>query len=381
MTGYGSTITLTCGEGFVIDGSGGLAIKTTTLTIGTPILCLVFILVSIRCMVWCNYHRKKKRRRQADSDFSNANVTPNSCAVPHSSTEHPGNRNGDASSRQKIIYHIYHCAEVDDNFEAEMIKDSAGTNFRHLHDVIDQDSEYFAQYQTVRGNERIEQYMDMSGTVMKNIKKDVPLHPRRDTFAAIEKDTDENGYLVSSVSQRRVTGIKPHARCDTTGTFVIDDLLSDGPLPYGAPFIPSIPVGDSTRSNDLQSPVYEDIPSTFDRSALAREPQRAPKYWIIGKKDKRAPPPMSPNDPLYSVSIYPKKEREEREVDENGYLILETCAGKIVDERHVGNDKRVPTACLYKDKTSSEVDLHGTQNSNGKIKSVIYESIPDNLKL
>ncbi|XP_072166809.1 uncharacterized protein [Diadema setosum] len=452
MRGLGSTITLTCGQGFVIEGSATLqcmrqpgwstyypvwnssipscrplnttddnqgkdehihrttakyrenttnVIQTTEDTtaetesdsrgLATQIIIvstvgtfgLFSILLFIGCIVWYIHRRKKKRRRPEDSSSSSANITPDSCAVHHSLTEHPGNRIGDASSRQKKVYQIYQNSAQNQNFEAEMIKDSADTNSRYLHDVIDQDSEYLEPYQNFRGNTGIEQYMDMSGTVTKNIKKDT-LNPRRDTFAANEKDTDENGYLVSSVSQRRVTGIKPHARCDKTGTFVIDDALSDGPSPYGAPFIPSIPVGDSTRSSDLQSPVYEDIPSNIDQSAPIRKTQHAPKYRIIGIKDKQAPPlHKNPNVPLYSASIYPNEEREERGVDENGYLILETCAGGIVDERHVGKDKNVPTASFYKDKTSSEVVVsrHKTQNSHGKIKSVIYESIPYNLKL
>ncbi|XP_071512027.1 uncharacterized protein [Diadema antillarum] len=364
--------------------SGRLATQIIIVsTVGT-ILGFFSILLFIGCIVWCIHRRKKKRRRPADSNSSSANITSNSCAVHHSSTEHPDNRIGDASSGRKKVYQIYQNSAQDHNFEAEMTKDSADTNSWHLHDVIDQDSEYLAPYQNVTGNTGIEQYMDMSGSVTKNIKKDITLNPRWDTFAANEKDTDENGYLVSSVSQRRVAGIKPHARCGTTGTYVIDDALSDGPSPYGVPFIPSIPVGDSTRSSDLQSPVYEDIPSNIDRSAPTRETQHAPKYRIIGIKDKQATPlHKNPNVPLYSASIYPNKEREERGVDENGYLILETCAGGIVDERHVGKDKSVPTASFYKDKTSSEVVVsrHKTQNSHGKIKSVFYESIPYNLKL
>ncbi|XP_072166932.1 uncharacterized protein [Diadema setosum] len=324
-------------------------------------------------------YNKRKRRRPADPDGSNVNVTPDSCAVHHSSTEHPGDKIEDASSRQKRVYQIYQNFSEDHNFEAEMIEDSAGTNFRHLHDVIDQDGEHLAQYQNVRGNARIEQYMDMSGTVNNSMRRDATFHPYVDSSAAVEKDTDENGYVVASVCPGRVSAIKLQARYDSTGTFVLDDALSIGPSPCGPLSLPSRPVDDSTRSGNFQSPVYEDIPSTYDQSAPIRKPPHSPKYPIIGRKNKRAPPPpMSPNDP---VSIYPNKEREEREVDENGYLILETCAGEIVDERHVGKDKRVPTASFYKDKTSSEVDLHRTQNSHGKIKSVIYESIPDNLKL
>ncbi|XP_072166924.1 uncharacterized protein [Diadema setosum] len=325
------------------------------------------------------FERENKRRRPADPNSSNPNVTPDSCTGHHSSTEHPGNRNEDASSRQKRVYHIYQNSSEDPNFEAEMIKDSADTNSRHFHDVIDQDGKYLAQYQNVRGNARTGQYMDMSGTVRKITKNDIPLH--MDTFASYEKDTGENGYLIASASPSRVPTIKPQARCDSTGTFVLDDASSIGPSLCGALSLPSRPVDDSTRSGNFQSPVYEDIPSTFDRSVPIREQQQSPEHTTIGRNYEHVPPPLNLNDPSYSTSIYFSKGKEEHGVDENGYLILETYAGESVDDQYVDKDKRALTDSLYKNKTSSEVDLHRVQSSHGKIKSVIYESIPDNTEL
>ncbi|XP_072166923.1 uncharacterized protein [Diadema setosum] len=359
------------------SGSGGLETQTTTLTMGT-ILCFVFILVVIRCGVWCNHRRKKKRKGSSDSNNSNASTTPDSCTVHHSTTEHKLNRTGDAASQEESIYHINQNSAENHNFEAEVIKISTGTNSRHLHDVIDQDSEYLAPYQNIRGNTRTEQYMDMSGTVMKNIRKDITLHPHTDTFAAKEKETDESGYLMPGVSPRTVPTIKPQALRDATGTFVLDDSLSIGPSPCGPLSLPSKPVDDSTRSGNFQSPVYEDIPSILDRSVPIREQQQGPEYPTIGRIYEHVPPPLNLNDPSYSTSIYLSKGKEEHGVDENGYLILETYAGESVGDQYFVKDKRSPSDFLYKNKTSSEVDLHRAQSSHGITKSIIYESIPDN---
>ncbi|XP_072166621.1 uncharacterized protein [Diadema setosum] len=345
------------------------------------LISFVFILAAIRCVFWCNHRRKNKPRRPADSNSSNANITSDSCTVHHSSTEHRLNRTGDAASRQESMYHIYQNSAENHNFEVERIKDSAGSNSQPLHDITNQDGEYLAQYKTIRSNTRIEQYMDMSGTIMKNIKNDITLHPHMDTFAANEKDTDENGYLMAGVSPRRVPTIKPQAGCDATKTFVLDDSLSIGPSTCGALSLPSRPVDDSTRSGNFQSPVYEDIPSTFDRSVPIREQQQSPEHTTIGRNYEHVPPPLNLNDPSYSTSIYLSKGREEHGVDENGYLILETYAGESVGDQYFDKDKRSPSDSLYKNKTSSEVDLHRAQSSHGITKSIIYESIPDNREL
>ncbi|XP_071488105.1 uncharacterized protein [Diadema antillarum] len=110
------------------------------------------------------------------------------------------------------------------------------------------------------------------------------------------------------------------------------------------------PADNAIRCEVSEWSVYEDILSTSNQSASIREPQHGHEYATIERNEKRDPLAIGLNNSLYSVTIYSSKQREERELDENGYLVLEACSGKIAEDQYVEMDKEVlTTASLYED--------------------------------
>ncbi|XP_071488079.1 uncharacterized protein [Diadema antillarum] len=182
--------------------------------------------------------------------------------------------------------------------------------------------------------------MDMTGNVKK--KEDVKFVQYR-SFATTENDIDENGYMLSNVGQRRPMS------CEQEKTIYMNNAISFGSEINRDVSIQFRPADSAVRCEVSERSVYEDILSTSNQSAPLREPQHGHEYATIERNEKRVPFAIDLNS-LYSVTIYSSKQREERELDENCYLVLEACAGEIAGDQYVEMDKEVlTTASLYED--------------------------------
>ncbi|XP_072163826.1 uncharacterized protein [Diadema setosum] len=165
-------------------------------------------------------------------------------------------------------------------------------------------------------------YIDMSGP---NQEK------KEDTTAANSTDTSgEGSYQSPDVGGRRVTAsqlLGSHNKTkagDSVKTPSCHNTTSAGLSSH------SKAEQYSPRSKHLQSSNQQEIVSTSDQfMPVPSEPQRLSKCKNISNVQKRVPLPKSPNDPSYSSSIYSSKPRESPEVNEQGYLVLATNAGEI----------------------------------------------------
>ncbi|XP_072176020.1 uncharacterized protein [Diadema setosum] len=197
-----------------------------------------------------------------------------------------------------------------------MINDPKESISRSLHDVSHRDStkditEDIAQCQDTTADAKKEHYMDMTGNVKKK-KGDVEKFVECKDSSAAENDVDEHGYLISNVGPRGATNSEPpeNFKSEKTG----DNLDSVQAMDKGLTI-------HSRPADGGCGVTYEEIPSTSDQSEPIREPPRDREYSTIERNNDSLATGL--NNALYSVSIYSRKEREEHDLDENGYLLLE----------------------------------------------------------
>ncbi|XP_071504801.1 uncharacterized protein [Diadema antillarum] len=314
------------------------------------------ILVTLS-VAWLTHYWK---RRPEDSSRSTTHtlhsINTNACTVHRRVPDHPRIQTRDATAHQEGVNHIYQNSTMDHPLRVGMannLGNPSPLNFisRPLYDLLHYDGEDTANEDTTNcqntsANAKIEHYMDMSGTVEKK-KVNVKFLRSGDT-SATEKDVDENGYLISNVSLLSATNNGPPRRYARTKTCNIDNVQSCEETIIRSISIPSTAAGNSVRCGDFQGSVYEDILSTSDQSAPIRESPREHEYSTIERNNTRDPLAIGLKNPLNSVSIYSSKQRQEPEVDENGYLVLEAYDGEIVEDRYVNMDKVQPsTTYLY----------------------------------
>ncbi|XP_072181491.1 uncharacterized protein [Diadema setosum] len=190
------------------------------------------------------------------------------------------------------------------------MRSSADKSSLPLHDIERQNGEDVIDAQK-------EQYIDMSRTAKKEKRKDVTFAESTD-IEEDEKDIDEDGYLLSRAA------------------------------------------GDCSGSRNIQSPIYEDIPTTSDQSSTFLEPHYVNEVLNVGKTEAHKSLGLSAHDPLYSVSIYSSKPNEKPEVDKDGYLVLESNTGEIIDDQFAVKDDNLPATQipLYENETSRGAVIH-----------------------
>ncbi|XP_071497082.1 uncharacterized protein [Diadema antillarum] len=303
-------------------------------------------------------------------------TSADSSSVYHSVSEHPGNLIVDA-------HHIYQNSlersalekEMDTNIDVSGQADFISQPFRDVfHQDPLEDDRDDAQLQNTADISKKEFYMDMSGNVKEKMKRNATIVQSRD-ISAIAEDTDENGYLLSHVSSLNVTGNKSNTGCSTMDTCDIGSVPFCGDVTNNASSIHSScrNLIDCARSGNLQSLMYEEIPSHSEQSARSQEQRYCRKNSIVAENEACLPFAMGLNDPLYSVSIYSSKQTVEPsvEVDENAFLVLETTdTGEIVGDQ----------LCVSKDTStfspfSPETDRHRAYNPKDRCNSRVYESI------
>ncbi|XP_071504802.1 uncharacterized protein [Diadema antillarum] len=327
--------------------SGGLETKVLALSIGTP-SCVVVIMLVTLFVTWCNLYWKRKRGGPEDSNRS-ANhtlhpINTDACIAHRRLPDHPRIQSGDATAHQEGVYHIYQNPEEDHSLQEGMMNDLGNPSpvkfiFRPLHDLSYPAGEGIVQCQDTTANTKIEHYMDMSGTVKKK-KANGKFLQSMDT-SETERDVDENGYLISNVSLLGATNSRPPWSVMTANVCDENSVQSLS--------IHTTAAGNAVRCGNIQGSIYDDILSTPDHSAPIREPEHGhrDKYCTIGRNDKYNDHHLATGlkDSQYSVSIYSSKRRQDPDVDENGYLVLEAYDGEVVkDDRYVNMDKVQPTS-------------------------------------
>ncbi|XP_072175359.1 uncharacterized protein [Diadema setosum] len=309
-----------------------------------PFLMVVLTLLVILSAAWYKHHKKRKRRHPEHSNKSSTHPlhSINTDAKHRDLPEHPGNKTGDATANQEEGHHVYKNSAEAHSLKGEVVNNLPDTISWPLRDVmLHRDDEDIAQYQDITSNVKKELYMDMTGNVKK--KEDVKFVQSRNSSTS-ENEIDENGYIISNVSPRRPTRFKQEK------TFYINNATSFGQEINRDMSIQFRPADNAVRCEVSEWSVYEDILSTSNQSAPIREPQYGHEYATIERNEKRDPLAIGLNNSLYSVTIYSSKQKEERELDENGYLVLEACSGEIAGDQYVEMDKEVLTkASLYED--------------------------------
>ncbi|XP_071482412.1 uncharacterized protein [Diadema antillarum] len=469
-----------------VSGPLEIKIKITSYTLGT-FLGVVFILLAIPFVAWCYHHRKRKRRRPEDSTINAQSmqsvspiasimhrplpeqplesISPVASIVHRPLPEHPGYRSDDATPDQEGVYYSYLHSAKDHTLNGKMARDLADTVPRPPHGVVNQDGDDKAQWQNTAANtENEEQYLNMSGTMERKMKRDVRFIRSKNTSPTTEKCVRENGFLVSSdnplkagminnrdspspaniispfpkdvqhqngedfsqcqitkanamkeqytdmsgilkkrqrdakfvksrafatekdieenlylnlnVSQVRVTNdelpesFKRSESCDFNHVATIGQALRDIST-HSRPF------DNAARCGDIQRSLHEDTLSTSSQSTPIREPPDGQDYPSIDRNDTSDPPAMDHNDSQYSVSIHSSKKREESELDENGYLILETRTDENVEDQYANIDKIQPATSFFEGEHSPGTNLHIFKNPEDQIDTAIYDNIPN----
>ncbi|XP_071508616.1 uncharacterized protein [Diadema antillarum] len=278
----------------------------------------------------------------------------------------PGNEGGDVTTSPEYARHIFQNTSQNHGYKTEAnserdVTSSADTRSRSFNDVIHQDDKGVSE----KAANEIELYMDMPGVVKKQMG--VTFVQAKDN-STDEEDTDENGYMFPNVNLSEVTTCQPQTSRATMKAFDSDDVRScDNPTrdDLGAAKgdnnlqssiyqeIPCI-VDQSTNSDNVQScdnstsvelsgaakcdantsgnlqfAIYQEIPCTCDQSPSIPEAQYHQRD--IGGNEIGLSA-LDLNDPFHYQSIYVGRSRQEGEVDENGYLVLDVETKCEVDE-------------------------------------------------
>ncbi|XP_071476473.1 uncharacterized protein [Diadema antillarum] len=312
-------------------------------------------------------------------------TSADSSSVNQPLSEHPGHLIGNAHRiYQNSTEHYTLETKINTDIDVSGQTDSILQPFRNVfHQDHLEDDRGDDQLQSTADIIQKEHYMDMSGTVKEKLKRNATIIQSREISATAEA-TDEDGYLLSNVSPRKVTGNKSNTGCSTVNT------SDSGRVPFcvnatnSASSIHSScrALDGCARPGNIQSPMYEEIPSHSDQSTPSQEPRYCPKNSIVNGNEAYLPFSMGLNDPLYSVSIYSSKQNVEpsADVDENGYLVLETAdTGEIVGDQSCVSKDTAPTSgtSLYENEVFLETDHHRSfYNPKDRCNSTVYESIP-----
>ncbi|XP_072163654.1 uncharacterized protein [Diadema setosum] len=359
ITSFGSEITLTCCQGFILIGSRTLqcvglpgwstyfpvwnasvpsCLEVENETSGGIHVTKEF--ASKRIVTTSTAGGWRSCRRTENSSRSTTHiihsVNNDVCTVHRPLPDHPRIQTGQATANHDGFYHICQNSAENQSLDAGMINDLG--NSSQMNFISDED---IVQYQNATANTKIEHYMDMSGTVKKK-KANVEFLQSGNT-SETEKDIDENGYPVSNVSLLGATNNGPPWSVGRAKVCVNNSVSSFEETTSRVLSIDSTAADNAVRCGNFHGSVYEDILSTSDQSAPIREPSRKHEYSTIERNNTRDPLAIGLKDPLYSVSIYSSKQRQEPEVDESGYLVIEAYDGEIVEDRYVNMDKVQPT--------------------------------------
>ncbi|XP_072176424.1 uncharacterized protein [Diadema setosum] len=436
ITSFGSKITLTCDEGYTVNGSAILqcvglpgwstyfpvwnasvpscravesknkdaawqdgnittmptqSIESTaqdpesqendyiTFILGT--FLVVFAVVGILSIAWCRHQQKRhpeasgqsnvnSREEQSQLNPLNTSTQGSTDGVVslHSTSidtysagrilpQHPGNKSGGAIGHRENTYQNSaegHTSSSTDRSRETRQRSGRGSAYTRScpHDVIHQGGKHECNNEAADNTKVL--YMDMSGSEKKGKKKVIFLQSRH--FNKEEEDIDEDGYLLSNVSLHRATRFHPEASVSPCGKEI--SIASS---------IQSRGVDDASQCGKCQSSIYHEIPSASEQSAPIPEPQYCPTYWNIEGNAEFGPYAMTRNDHLYAVSIYPSMSRVEHEVDEHGYLVLETDPGESV----------IDGCESHNSLSSTKIDLYENEISHqDHFNSTVYESIP-----
>ncbi|XP_072175613.1 uncharacterized protein [Diadema setosum] len=279
-------------------------------------LFVVLMLLVVLSLLWCHHHKKRKRRRPKVANELHTrslhSINTGTLAAHRPLPQHPRNKTGNSTDNLEDVSYIYQDLANDHTSEGEMINDPADTISRPLHDIIlHRDGEDISQCQDTTINAEKEQYTDMSGSVKKK-KRDVKFVQSRDS-SATENDVDGNGYMISNVSQRRPMSFEKEKTSDINSVQFFGQAISRDLSTHSRP-------ADNASKFGV---ISEETPSTSDQSTPTREPPHVHEYSTIERNDKCDALPMCLNNSLYSVNIYSSKQREEQELDESGYLVLQ----------------------------------------------------------
>ncbi|XP_072175611.1 uncharacterized protein [Diadema setosum] len=264
----------------------------------------------------------------------------NTDAMHRALPEQQENKTDEVTANQEEVHHIYQNSAEDHTLGWEVVNDLPDKISLPLRDVmLHRDGEGIAQYQDITSNVKEEQYMDMTGNEQK--KEDVKFVQYRN-LSTTEDDIDGNGYMISNVGPRRPMSCEQEKIC------YINYIQSCGQEINRDISIQFRPADNAGRCEVTERPVHEDVLSTSDQSAPIRESLHGHEYASIEGNDKRNPLAIGLDNSLYSVTMFSSKPKEERELDENGYLVLEACANEIVENQCANMDKEEPTtASLY----------------------------------
>ncbi|XP_071508457.1 uncharacterized protein [Diadema antillarum] len=271
--------------------------------------------------------------------------------------QHPGNKSGGAIGHRENTYgnsaegHMSSSTERSRETRQRSERGSAYTK-SCPHDVIHQGGKHECNNEAVDNTKAL--YMDMSGSGKKGKKKVIFLQSRH--FDKEEEDVDEDGYLLSDVSLHKATRYQPKASVSPCGKEISK-----------ASSTQSRGEDDTRQSGKCQSSIYHEIPSASEQSAPIPEQQYCPTYWNIEGNAEFGPYAMTRNDPL--LSIYPSTSRVEHEVDEHGYLVLETDPDENVNDCCESHNSLSSTKIdLYENEISPQTEYH--------FNSTVYENIP-----
>ncbi|XP_072176789.1 uncharacterized protein [Diadema setosum] len=382
LTSFGETTVTVTSSSHTEPDTELYEMSFITYILGT-LLGVVFAVPVILSMIIAWWKHQKKRRPEASSQSNvssseeQSQLNPLNTSTPgstdgvvslHSTSidtysagrilpQHPSNKSGGAIGHRENTYE--NSAEGHTSFSTDRSRETRERSGRGSaytrscpHDVIHQGGKHECNNEAADNTKAL--YMDMSGSGKRGKKKVIFLQSRH--FNKEEKDVDEDGYLLSNVSLHRATRFQPEASVSPCGKEI--SIASS---------IQSRGVDDASQCGKCQSSIYHEIPSASEQSAPIPEPQYCPTYWNIEGNAEFGPYAMTRNDPLYAVSIYPSTSRVEHEVDEHGYLVLETDPGEsVIDGCESHNSLSSTKIDLYENEISHQVHFNST----------VYESIP-----
>ncbi|XP_072163574.1 uncharacterized protein [Diadema setosum] len=352
-------------------------IKFITYILGTLFGVVFAVLVILSA--WRKHQQKRRRQVSSHSKvLSSEGLSQLDPPNTSSHTEGTGDHGG-TSSHPENTYENCGAGHMSPNLSLETtvnsgrgIESSAETGSRSSYDVIHHLKHVHECTNEAADNTKA-LYMEMSGAGKKGKKKVVILQSRH--ISEEEEDVDEDGYLLSNVSLHRGIRFQPAVSQDSKEPRGIDTVLPCGnKVGTALSYQPTRAAGDTSQSENVQSSIYHEISSASDQSAAIPEPQHSPTYLNIEGNYELGPYAMTLNDPSYSVSIYPSTSREEHEVDEHGYLVLEADTDGNTNDCFENQNNLLPTKIvLYKSTISARTEDH--------FNSTVYDSIPDEPKL
>ncbi|XP_072164260.1 uncharacterized protein [Diadema setosum] len=373
-----TTLTSTLGDTTVTSQSDTKPYEMyfTTYILGT-LLGVVFAVLVILSMIraW-RKHQKERRRKASRRSKVQSSEELSQLDPPNTSTYIEGTGDhGGATAHPENAYENRAAGYISPDLSLETrmssgrgIASSSETRSRPSYDVIHQDIEHFLECINTGADNTKALYMDMSGSGKKGKKEVIFLQSKH--FDKEEDDVNEDGYLLSNVSLRRVTRHQPQA---SRGTIELCDInrVSPSGNTVGTALSnqPTRAAGDTSQSGNVESSIYHEIPSASDQSANIPELQYCPTYWNIEGNDDFCPYVMTQNDPLYAASIYPSTPRVEHELDEHGYLVLEAHTDENINGRCESQNNFPSTETDF---CESDISPRREDDFN----STVYESIP-----